>query len=72
VVNIINPIVMSDDLPSWRRLSLKNPYYVVYLDEFLRSAADVSGLFKFFFGDPVYPIPEFPSELQKAFNVKKY
>lgn len=74
VVNIINPIVMSDDHPSWRRMSLKNVYYVVYLDEFLRSAADVSGLFKFFLGsaDPVYPIPELPSELQKAFNIKKY
>lgn len=74
LLNIINPIVMNDDLPVWRRMSLKNPYYVVYLDEFLRSAADVSGLFKFFFGsaDPVYPIPELPSELQKAFNVKKY
>jgi len=72
VLNIINPIAMSDDLPAWRRMSLKNAYYVVYLDEFLRSAADVSGLFKFFFGDPVYPIPELPSELQKTFNVKKY
>ena len=74
LLNIINPIVMNDDLPAWRRMSLKNPYYVVYLDEFLRSAADVSGLFKFFFGaaDPVYPIPELQSELQKAFNVKKY
>jgi len=74
VVNLINPIVMSDDHPSWRRMSLKNTYYVVYIDEFLRSAADVSGLFKFFLGaaDPVYPIPELPSELQKAFNLKKY
>lgn len=74
VVNIINPLVFSDDHPAWRRMSLKNPYYVVYLDEFLRSAADVSGLFKFFFGaaDPVYPIPELPSELSKAFTVKKY
>ena len=74
LVNIINPIIMSDDHPSWRRMSLKNTYYVIYIDEFLRSAADVSGLFKFFLGsaDPVYPIPELPSELQKAFNVKKY
>lgn len=74
VINLINPIVLSDDHPSWRRMSLKNAYYVVYIDEFIRSAADVSGLFKFFLGaaDPVYPIPELPSELQKAFNVKKY
>jgi hypothetical protein len=55
-------------------MSLKNVYYVVYIDEFLRSAADVSGLFKFFLGsgDPVYPIPELPSELKKAFKGKKY
>jgi hypothetical protein len=74
VVNLINPIVFSDDHPVWRRMSLKNTYYVVYLDEFLRSAADVSGLFKFFLGaaDPTYPLPELPSEIQKAFNVKKY
>ena len=74
VVNLINPIAMSDDHPVWRRMSLKNVYYVIYLDEFLRSAADVSGLFKFFLGaaDPIYPIPEFPSELKKALNIKKY
>lgn len=74
VLNIINPLAMSDDHPVWRRMSLKNPYYVVYLDEFLRSAADVSGLYKFFLGaaDPTYPLPELPSELKKAFNVKKY
>jgi hypothetical protein len=74
VINLINPIAMSDDHPVWRRMSLKNTYYVIYLDEFIRSAADVSGLFKFTFGgaDPIYPIPELPSELKKAFNIKKY
>ena len=74
VLNIINPIAMSDDHPVWRRMSLKNTYYVIYIDEFLRSAADVSGLFKFFFGaaDPVYPVPELPEELNKVFNQKKY
>jgi len=74
LLNIINPIAMSDDHPVWRRMSVKNPYYVVYLDEFLRSAADVSGLYKFFLGaaDPTYPIPELNSELKSEFNVKKY
>ncbi len=74
VLNILNPIAMSDDHPVWRRMSLRNTYYVVYIDEFLRSAADVSGLFKFFFGvaDPVYPVPELPEELNKVFNQKKY
>ena len=74
LLNILNPIAMSEDHPAWRRMSLKNPYYVVYLDEFLRSAADVSGLYKFFLGasDLTYPIPELQSELKKGFNVKKY
>ena len=74
LLNIINPMAMSDDHPVWRRMSLKNPYYVVYIDEFLRSAADVSGLFKFFLGsaDPAYPIPELKSELDKVFKTKKY
>jgi hypothetical protein len=75
VLNLLNPIVMNDDHPVWRRMSLRNSYYVVYIDEFLRSAADVSGLFKFFLGslsDPVYPIRELKSELKKAFNIKKY
>jgi hypothetical protein len=74
LVNLINPIVMSDDHPSWRRMSLKNVYYVVYIDEFLRSASDVSGLFKFFLGssDLTYPLPELKSELDKTYNVKKY
>jgi hypothetical protein len=73
VVNLINPLRFREDHPSWKRMSLKNALYVVYLDEFLRSAADVSGLFKFFLGsaDPVYPVPELPSELEKAFKVKK-
>jgi hypothetical protein len=73
VINLINPLRLRDDHPAWRRMSLNNTLYVVYLDEFLRSAADVSGLFKFFFGaaDPVYPLPELPDELQKAFSIKK-
>ena len=75
VLNLLNPIIMNDDHPVWRRMSLRNSYYVVYIDEFLRSASDVSGLFKFFFGsldDPTYPIAELPDELKKEFNVKKY
>lgn len=74
IVNIINPLVFTDDHPVWRRMSLKNVYYVIYMDEFLRSAADVSGLFKFFLGsgDPIYPVPELTSELGKEFKSKKY
>lgn len=74
IINIINPMIMSDDHPSWRRMSLKNVYYAVYIDEFLRSAADVSGLFKFFLGasDLDYPIREFISDIKKEANIKKY
>jgi hypothetical protein len=73
VINIMNPMVTSDDHPAWRRMSLKNVYYVVYIDEFIRSAADVSGLFKFFLGtDLTYPIPDLMKELNKKFNLKKY
>ena len=75
VLNLLNPILMNDDHPVWRRMSLRNSYYVAYIDEFLRSAADVSGLFKFFFGslsDPVYPIKELKSEVKTAWNEKKF
>ena len=75
VVNLINPLVITDDHPVWRRMSLKNVYYVIYLDEFLRSAADVSGLFKYFLGATGldYPIPQLSSEFKKAFkDSKKY
>ena len=75
VLNLLNPILMNDDHPVWRRMSLRNSYYVAYIDEFLRSAADVSGLFKFFFGslsDPAYPVKELKSEVKTAWNEKKF
>jgi len=75
VLNLLNPMLMNDDHPVWRRMSLRNSYYVAYIDEFLRSAADVSGLFKFFFGslsDPAYPIKELKSEIKTAWNEKKF
>jgi len=75
VVNLINPLIIQDDHPVWRRMSLKNVYYVIYLDEFLRSAADVSGLFKYFLGSTGldYPIPEIKPEFKKAYeDIKKY
>ena len=59
VINIINPLLQREDLPRWDRMSLVNTYFVVFLDEFLRSAADISGGFKFFIGqDIIYPLPD--------------
>lgn len=59
VINIINPLLQREDLPRWDRMSLVNTYFVVFLDEFLRSASDISGGFKFFIGqDIIYPLPD--------------
>lgn len=60
IINIINPLLKRDDLPRWDYMSLKNTYFVVFLDEFLRSAADISGGFKFFLGANklTYPLPD--------------
>jgi len=59
VINIINPLLQREDLPRWDRMTLVNTYFVVFLDEFLRSASDISGGFKFFIGqDIIYPLPD--------------
>ena len=53
-------------------MSLNNPFFVVFLDEFLRSAADISGGFKFFVGGPtkglLYPLPDL--EISLGFGTK--
>lgn len=59
VINIIDPLIHREDLPRWDRMSLVNTHFVVFLDEFLRSASDISGGFKFFVGqDIIYPLPD--------------
>jgi hypothetical protein len=70
VLNIINPLYNRDDIPRWDRMSLKNPFFVVFLDEFLRSAADISGGFKFFAGAGklFYPLPDL--EINLGFGTK--
>jgi hypothetical protein len=51
-------------------MTLKNPMFVVFLDEFLRSAADISGGFKFFIGAGklLYPLPDL--EISLGFGTK--
>lgn len=70
LLNIINPLFTRDDIPRWDRMTLKNPFFVVFLDEFLRSAADISGGFKFFAGAGklFYPLPD--SEINLGFGTK--
>lgn len=70
VLNILNPLFNNDDIPRWDRMTLKNPFFVVYLDEFLRSAADISGGFKFFIGAEklFYPLPDL--EINLGFGTK--
>lgn len=69
-VNLLNPLWDREDVPRWDRMTLKNPFYVVFLDEFIRSATDISGGFKFFAGAGklFYPLPD--SEISLGFGTK--
>ena len=70
IINILNPLYTREDVPRWDRMSLKNPFFVVFLDEFIRSAADISGGFKFFIGAGklFYPLPTL--EINLGFGTK--
>ena len=70
IINILNPLYNREDLPRWDRMTLKNPFFVVFLDEFIRSAADISGGFKFFVGADklLYPLPDL--EINLGFGTK--
>ena len=70
VINLLNPLWNKEDIPRWDRMSLKNPFFVVFVDEFLRSAADISGGFKYFLGagNLFYPLPD--SEINLGFGTK--
>jgi hypothetical protein len=70
IINILNPLYTREDIPRWDRMSLKNPFFVVFLDEFIRSAADISGGFKFFIGAGklFYPLPTL--EINLGFGTK--
>lgn len=56
----IHPILNQDDLPTWERLTLKNPLYVMFLDDLAHKAKASTGsiLGQDFLGTPVYvPTP---------------
>lgn len=41
-----HPVLTSDDIPPWERLSLKNFLYVLFLDEFCKQGKKCSGFFE--------------------------
>lgn len=43
---LIHPILSQDDLPPWDRLSLSNPLFVVFLDQFCTQGKKGGGLFE--------------------------
>lgn len=43
---LIHPILSQDDLPPWDRLSLSNPLFVVFLDQFCTQGKKGAGLFE--------------------------
>lgn len=56
----VHPILNQDDLPTWDRLSMKNPLYVMFLDDLAHKAKASTGsiLGQDFLGTPVYvPTP---------------
>ena len=56
----VHPILNQDDLPTWDRLSMKNPLYVMFLDDLAHKAKAATGtiLGQDFIGNPVYvPTP---------------
>jgi len=44
----LHPVMNADDLPPWERLSSKNFLFVLFLDEFISTAADKIGFFRRF------------------------
>ena len=56
----VHPLLNQDDLPTWDRLSMKNPLYVMFLDDLAHKAKASTGtiLGQDFLGTPVYvPTP---------------
>ena len=46
VYKLVHPILSQDDLPPWDRLSLSNPLFVIFLDQFCRAGKVGSGFFE--------------------------
>ena len=47
-LRMLHPLVSQDDLPPWERLSSKNFLFVLFVDQFISSAADKVGFFRSF------------------------
>lgn len=41
---LLHPVLNQDDIPSWDRLTVKNPLFVIFLDKFCSTAADCTGI----------------------------
>jgi len=48
VQRLFHPILNSDDIPPWERLSSKNFLHILFLDEFITEAADKIGFYRKF------------------------
>lgn len=48
VQRLLHPVMNADDIPPWERLSSRNFLFVLFLDEFISSAADKVGFFRTF------------------------
>jgi hypothetical protein len=44
----LHPLMYAEDLPPWERLNLKNPLFVLFLDEFCHTAKKYGGLYENF------------------------
>lgn len=44
----LHPILQNDDLPPWERLSSRNILFLLFLDDFIKNAADKTGFFRNF------------------------
>ena len=47
-LRLLHPILNADDIPPWERLSAKNFLFILFLDEFITSAADKIGFYRRF------------------------
>ena len=46
MIRKLHPVLNEDDIPPWERLTLKNILFLVFLDEYVSTAADQVGFFR--------------------------
>ena len=46
LIRKIHPILSADDIPPWERLTMKNPLFLLFLDEFNSAGANKVGFFR--------------------------